>query len=63
MKIHISLYHLCPGIEQKDFSKFSLYTILEEDYFLTPYHATESIEAVFLSAEDKKLLNCDYDVP
>lgn len=56
-------YHLCPGIEQKDFSKFSLYTILEEDYFLTPYHATESIEAVFLSGEDKMLLNCDYDVP
>lgn len=56
-------YYLCPGIESYDFSNHSLYAILSEKYLLVPYHATESIEAVFLSDQDKKLLNCKQDVP
>lgn len=56
-------YYLCPNIEHKDFSLLSLYTVLSEEYFLKPFHAKESIEAVFLNEEDKTLLKCEYDVP
>ena len=56
-------YYLCPGIESYDFSINSLYDILSNQYFLVPYHATESIEAVFLRPEDKKLLKCRQDMP
>lgn len=56
-------YYLCPGIETYDFTSQSLYTILSKKYFLDPFHATESIEAVFLSQKDKELLNCDQEIP
>lgn len=56
-------YHLCPGIQKLRFSSQSLYTILLERYLLEPYRATESIEAVFLSDQDKELLECTEDIP
>lgn len=56
-------YHLCPGIENNDFTQCSLYDVLEKQYLLNLYHATESIQAVFLSEEDKQILKCKEDVP
>ena len=56
-------YHLCPGIQKLRFSSQSLYTVLLERYLLEPYRATESIEAVFLSDQDKELLECPEDIP
>ena len=56
-------YHLCPGIQKLRFSSQSLYTVLLERYLLEPYRATESIEAVFLSDQDKELLECTEDIP
>ena len=52
-------YYLCNGIQKIDFSTESLYQRLKDDYGLDPYHATESIEAVIISNEEAKLLDCD----
>ena len=55
-------YMFCPGIEMNDFSSESLYKILEDRYYLNIHHATETIEAVIISKEDKKLLHCTKDM-
>lgn len=51
-------YYLCPGIEEMDFSKASLYQILSSSYSMNLYHATETIAAVLLREEEAKLLGC-----
>lgn len=56
-------YYLCPQIEQYDFSTTSLYHILSTRYLLNLHHATETLEAVFMEEEDKKLLKCREEMP
>lgn len=51
-------YYLCPGIEELDFSRASLYQILSSNYSMKLYHATETIAAVLLREDEAKLLGC-----
>lgn len=51
-------YYLCPGIEQYDFSSASLYQVLNQNYLLNPYHATETIAAVLIREDEAKQLRC-----
>lgn len=56
-------YYLCEGIENYDFSTMSLYYVLASHYALNTYHATETIEAVNMTEEDRKLLQCPKNIP
>ncbi|NLX70494.1 MAG: GntR family transcriptional regulator [Clostridiales bacterium] len=49
-------YKDCPGIIEEDFTRGSLYRILEEKYNKRIVRATRKIEAVNASKEDAKLL-------
>lgn len=51
-------YYMCEGIERNDFSRESLYRVLEEQYALKLYHATETIEAVLITDAEAELLKC-----
>ncbi len=51
-------YDLCPGIEQNDFSASSLYDVLSNQYMLNLHRATETLEAVIIDEENRKLLKC-----
>ena len=50
-------YYLCQGIEEFDFSYNSLYQILQQNYGLNIYHATETIDAILINDSDAKLLH------
>ena len=56
-------YYLCNGIESYDFSSISLYYILDSLYGLEPYHATETIEAVNMTEDERKILRCQENIP
>jgi GntR family transcriptional regulator len=51
-------YYLCEGIEAFDFSNTSLYHTLSNQYSLHLFHAEETIEAVIISGDMKKKLDC-----
>lgn len=51
-------YHLCPDIEQIDFSRNSLYGVLQNQYGLRPARATESYEAIAIAPDLARLLDC-----
>ncbi len=51
-------YYLCPDIEKVDFAHTSLYSILNDNYSLNLYHATEVIAAILIREEEAKLLRC-----
>ena len=51
-------YNLCPGIENQDFSKYSLYDVLKTRYGLTIYHASETLEAIIIEAATAASLKC-----
>lgn len=54
---YIPLY-LCPGIEEYDFNKMSLYEVLKTKYNLTPYNASETLQAIMIPAKEQKTLKC-----
>ncbi|MBT1173482.1 GntR family transcriptional regulator [Bifidobacterium sp. MA2] len=56
-------YYLCPGIEQIDFASHSLYQTLSGRYELNLHHATETIEAILIGADDARLLDCTTPAP
>ncbi|OXN00635.1 GntR family transcriptional regulator [Bifidobacterium vansinderenii] len=56
-------YHLCPGIEDTDFSTHSLYQTLATSYSLNLFHATETIEAIIINTSDAQLLDCKSPAP
>jgi GntR family transcriptional regulator len=56
-------YYLCEGIENNDFSHTSLYDMLSSRYALNLFHAVETIEAVIISGDNEKKLNCKGRVP
>lgn len=51
-------YYLCNNIETFDFSKCSLYNVLNEIYHLEMYHARETLDAIILSKSEAALLEC-----
>lgn len=51
-------YYLCPGIEKEDFQSTSLYNVLRTKFHLNMSNAVETYEAVKMSKEEGKLLNC-----
>ncbi len=51
-------YYLCEGIEHYDFTKSSLYKILETRFSLNFAHAVETIEAIYIDNESAQYLNC-----
>lgn len=51
-------YYLCQGIEQVDFSKASLYNVLELQYGITIHHAEETIAATIIDKKNAALLQC-----
>lgn len=53
-------YYLCRGIEKYDFSKSSLYNILETHFSLNFAHAIETIEAVHLDKESAQYLKTTH---
>lgn len=50
---------LCPGLWNNDFGSASLYQILSDTYHLTFEHAEESYEAIILSSEEARILECE----
>jgi len=54
---------LAPELEDVDFSKHSLYAVLEERYAIRPARAHFSIEAVPAGAREAKLLGVDPGAP
>jgi GntR family transcriptional regulator len=56
-------YYLCEEIETFDFSVSSLYQILSNNYALNLYHAVETIEAVIINGDNKRVLNCKGRMP
>ncbi|MGF7057995.1 GntR family transcriptional regulator [Brassicibacter mesophilus] len=56
-------YKLVPGIEKYDFSKNSLYKVLEEQYNIKVLRANRTIEAVLAYDEIAKLLEIDESKP
>jgi GntR family transcriptional regulator len=55
-------YYLCNKIETYDFSRYSLYQILNEAYHLEMYHAKETLDAVILSDKEASLLECTNNI-
>jgi Transcriptional regulators len=51
-------YYLCPGIESTDFSKASLYNVLETQHGINIYHAEETIEATIINKKNAAMLKC-----
>lgn len=56
-------YKMFPGIEKYDFSKDSLYKVLEEKYDTKITKATRSIEAILAKDEIAEYLNIKPDMP
>jgi len=56
-------YKLFPGIERHDFSKESLYKIIESDYGVKILYANRSIEAVLADERTAELLDLSIDSP
>lgn len=56
-------YYLCNGIEQYDFSKVSLYNTLMNSYSLDICRASETIEAINISAGEAELLKTSAKRP
>jgi GntR family transcriptional regulator len=54
---------LCPGLENADFTRRSLYDILREEHDRIVQAATESIEPVILTAHDSTLLEVPRHAP
>lgn len=51
-------YYLCNKIETFDFSRESLYQVLNDTYHLEMYHAKETLDAIVLSKSEAALLEC-----
>lgn len=51
-------YYLCNKIETYDFSRNSLYRVLNDTYHLEMYHAQETLDAILLSKGEASLLEC-----
>lgn len=49
-------WRLCPGLENFDVAKHSLYAVLEQNYGIVPEACTEEISAELATAADRKLL-------
>jgi GntR family transcriptional regulator len=56
-------YFLCGGIEKIDFAEHSLYETLRGEYGLNICHAEETIEAIIIKGEIKKILQCKTNSP
>jgi GntR family transcriptional regulator len=54
---------LCPGMEQFDFSKDSLYRVMTEEYGITLDRARQTIEATLVNWHEAKLLVVDPGAP
>jgi GntR family transcriptional regulator len=46
-------YRICPGIEKHNFSKFSLYDVLERYYNVIPHHAQRTFESTKATTEEE----------
>ncbi len=53
----------CPGIEDHDFSKDSLYGTLEEKYGMRPVHGFEMLAITYTDADEAELLGIEEGVP
>ncbi len=51
--------YLCPGLLSNNLENSSLYQIITETYHLSFEHAEETYEAVILSGEEAKVLECE----
>lgn len=49
----------CPGLEKADLAAASLYALLETNYHLTVYHATQTLEATTISAYEQALFSLE----
>lgn len=56
-------YARCPGLEQEDLERQSLYGILEQRYGLHLHDARQTIEATAANAYESDLLNVDEGAP
>lgn len=56
-------YKICPGIEKFDFSKESLYKVLEQQYDIKITKAKRSIEAILAKDEIAEYLDVDPGIP
>lgn len=56
-------YYLCQGIEKIDFSSESLYKTISDKYGLNVFHAVETIDAVLITKDDAKKLDCEENIP
>jgi GntR family transcriptional regulator len=56
-------YYLCKGIEASDFSNTSVYQILSNQYSLNLFRAVETLEAIVISGDSVKKLNCRRNMP
>ncbi len=56
-------YKYLSGIEKHDFSKESLYRVLEEDYGITLTHATRTVEAIIARDDVADYLHVQNGVP
>ncbi len=56
-------YKICPGIEKYDFSKDSLYKVLEQEYDIKITKAKRSVEAILAKDEIAEYLDVDPGIP
>jgi GntR family transcriptional regulator len=56
-------YERCGGIEFYDFSKVSLYTILEQDFGIEVDHGVEHLSITYAGAEEGSLLEIPQKTP
>lgn len=54
-------YFLCPGIENHNFDKNSLYEVLKNTYNLIPYSASESLQGILIPKYERTLLQCEHN--
>jgi len=54
---------LCPGIEKYDFSNYSLYDILKNDYQITPEYSKGAIDVFIAGSGQAKLLKLKVGTP
>ena len=54
---------LCPDLSWERLENNALYSILSEHYGLKPRRAVETYEAIIMTEEESKLLDCDKGLP
>ena len=56
-------HHLAPGLEEEDFSKLSLYSILRDKYYINPCWTEAELEALPATTEEARLLQIEKSDP